>query len=266
MSDLVLWHIRFSNFNEKARWALDYKRVPHVRRALDSGMHPPVALALTRGAHRTFPLLQIDGRSIGDSTAIIAELERRFPEPPLYPADAVERRHALELEDYFDESYGHEVRRVAFWRLFADDDEGVLGMRELAGPLPDPVLRAMLPPTRASLFGYYGISEESARTAQEKLEAGFDRIESERVGGDYLVGDRFSVADLTAAALVAPVLLPPGFPWRPRAGLHPGIARLQEELGRHPAADWIRRTYERHRAPVAPSRPPGPGVEHPVGA
>jgi hypothetical protein len=26
MAEVVLWHIPFSNFNEKARWALDYKR------------------------------------------------------------------------------------------------------------------------------------------------------------------------------------------------------------------------------------------------
>ena len=30
----VLWHFRISHFNEKARWALDWKRVPHVRRAV----------------------------------------------------------------------------------------------------------------------------------------------------------------------------------------------------------------------------------------
>jgi glutathione S-transferase len=261
MPEVVLWHIRFSNFNEKARWALDHKRVPHVRRGLDSGVHPLVAAALTRGAHKTFPLLQIDGRTIGDSTAIIAELERRFPEPPLYPDDPGERRRALELEDFFDESYGHEVRRAAFWALFADDETGVLGMRELAGPLPEPVLRALLPPTRASLFRYYGISEESARGARERILAGFDRIEAERAGGDHLVGDRFSVADLTAAALIAPVFMPPGFPWRPRSGLHPGLERLRDELGRHPAADWVRRTYERHRAPAGSAAGSGSAAE-----
>jgi glutathione S-transferase len=247
MTEIVLWHIAFSNFNEKARWALDYKQVPHVRRSSDSGLHPLLALALTRGAHRTFPLLRVDGRTIGDSTAIIAELERRFPDPPLYPDDPGERRHALELEDFFDEQYGHEVRRLAFWNLLADDDAGVLTMRELAGNRPEAVLRAILPPTRTWLFRYYGISEESARVAREKIEAGFDRIEAERAGGEHLVGDRFGVADLTAAALVAPVLSPPEFPWRPRGGTHPSMARLQEELGRHPAADWVRRTYAGHR-------------------
>ena len=31
----ILYHLQVSHYNEKARWALDYKRIPHVRRAGD---------------------------------------------------------------------------------------------------------------------------------------------------------------------------------------------------------------------------------------
>ena len=41
--------------------------------------------------------------------------------------------------------------------------------------------------------------------------AALDRIESERAGGDYLVGEGFTVADLTAAALLYPLVWPPEF-------------------------------------------------------
>ena len=54
-----------------------------------------------------------DDLAIGDSTRIIEELERRHPDPPLYPHDAAERSRALELEDFFDEELGHDVRRLA---------------------------------------------------------------------------------------------------------------------------------------------------------
>jgi hypothetical protein len=30
----VLWQFRLSHYNEKARWALDYKGIPHERRSL----------------------------------------------------------------------------------------------------------------------------------------------------------------------------------------------------------------------------------------
>jgi hypothetical protein len=58
--------------------------------------------------------------AIGDSTRIIEALERRWPDPPLYPAEAELRERALELDEYFDEELGPEIRRVFLYRLFAD--------------------------------------------------------------------------------------------------------------------------------------------------
>src|SRR4051794_34238447 len=88
----VLWHLKVSHYNEKARWALDFKRIPHIRRAAIPGRHAKIARGLDSGT--TFPVLELDGEIIGDSTLIIQELESRYPEPPLYPDDAAERRRA----------------------------------------------------------------------------------------------------------------------------------------------------------------------------
>ena len=35
----VLWQFTASHYNEKARWALDWKRLPHERRAVLPGPH-----------------------------------------------------------------------------------------------------------------------------------------------------------------------------------------------------------------------------------
>src|SRR4051794_19533154 len=61
----VLWQLRFSHFNEKGRWALDYKRIRHVRRDLTPGTHASRSKRL--GGSGTTPLLQIGGQTIGDS-------------------------------------------------------------------------------------------------------------------------------------------------------------------------------------------------------
>src|ERR671917_2202038 len=108
----VLWHLEISHYNEKVRWALDYKGVAHVRRAVTPGLQ--VLRARRVRAGRTTPVLETDGRAIGDSTRIIEEIERQWPEPPLYPADPEERRRALDLEDHFDEQCGPDARRVLF--------------------------------------------------------------------------------------------------------------------------------------------------------
>src|SRR4051812_37326701 len=86
----VLWHLKVSPYNEKVRWALDYKRVRHVRRATLPGPHREIARELAGGT--TLPVLVLDGEAIGDSTRIIEALERRHPVPRLYPADPDERR------------------------------------------------------------------------------------------------------------------------------------------------------------------------------
>jgi glutathione S-transferase len=130
----VLWHIKISHYNEKVRWALEHKGVEHDRKAPMPGAHMAVALWLTRGRSYTFPVLQLDGRAIGDSTAVIAALEERYPEPPLYPPDEIERRRALDLEDWFDEELGPYIRRFAFHELRRDADEFGEVAREAAPP------------------------------------------------------------------------------------------------------------------------------------
>jgi len=57
MAPPALWHFPISHFNEKARWALDWKRIPHVRRALALS-YVPRALWTTghRGMLRSEPL------------------------------------------------------------------------------------------------------------------------------------------------------------------------------------------------------------------
>ena len=93
------WHIPVSHFSEKVRWAFDWKRVPHRRRVMPPGLHPLGGLLLTGGRMFTMPVLEMDGRRIGDSTAIIGALEERFPERSLYPSSLAERERALAYLD-----------------------------------------------------------------------------------------------------------------------------------------------------------------------
>lgn len=242
----VLWHIKLSNYNEKARWALDYKRVAHRRRDPPPGAHMLIALARTRRV-ATFPVLQIDGETIGDSTRIIAALEQRFPDPPLYPADPAERRRALELEEFFDQHLGHDVRRVAFWELMREPQFVRRSAVQITTPRQGRVLAAGLPAFLAMLRRRYAINERSAAQSLLKLRAAMRLIEDILDGRDHLVGDRFGVADLTAAALLAPLLSPPGFPYRDSVTFPPRLEEIAGQLRALPAGAWVLRTYERHR-------------------
>jgi glutathione S-transferase len=249
----VLWHLGVSHYSEKVRWALDHKRVPHRRRAVPvPGIHIPGSLWLTRGSSATFPVLEIDGRAIGDSTAIIAELEQRYPEPPLYPADPEHRQRALELEDFFDEELGPHVRLLAFHEMGKDRERfEALVMRTV----PAPVARlggGAVTYARTYTGLRFGVrSEEAAETARAKILAALDRLEAELGSGEYLVGDSFGVADLSAASLFYPLVMPDEGPVPNDEPLPAGLEEFRAPLRDRPGYRWIEETYRRHRRPAA---------------
>ncbi len=253
MSDSLptLWQINVSHFSEKARWALAWKNVEHRRRAPAPGAHMAVALWLTRGSHYTFPILSIDGRQIGDSTAIIAALEERHPDPPLYPSDPAERRRALELEDFFDEELGPHIRRVA-WYEYGNDPERFAALMEETAPAP---LARFGRPTAAYARLYTSLrfgarSAEGAELARAKVLTALDRLEAELGDGEYLVGDDFSVADLTAASLFYPLAQPEEGPISPDQPSAKGFERFREPLEERHGIKWVREMFRRHRKPV----------------
>ena len=241
----VLWHLKVSHYNEKARWALDYKGIPHVRRALDPGFHQKTARKLSGGD--TLPVLELDGRAVGDSTRIIEELERLHPDPPLYPRDLEERRRALELEDFFDEELGPYTRLLVVHHLLGDRD---LLLSTFAPDLPRArrfVARMLWPRMRGMLSADFGIDEASVEHAYEKLRAAGERFKEEIQPNGYLVGAAFSVADLTLAALAAPVTAPEEFPYAQPQRRHPLLDRARGALDESGILDWARTTYARHR-------------------
>ncbi len=245
----LLWHLKVSNYNEKVRWALDFKHVPHRRRAAIPGRHRAIATVLTGG--RTFPIMIVDGEAIGDSTRIIAALERRYPEPSLYPVDPNLRRRALELEEFFDEQLGAHVR-LLFLHHALPDAELMLGafVPDLKG-LRRLLARITFPRVRPRIVADFGIDGRSVAFAERKVEIACERFRAELQPSGYLVGDSFGVADLTLASLVAPVVAPPEFPYpQPQRG-HPLLAPLRESLARHGLSEWVREMYARHRGASA---------------
>jgi glutathione S-transferase len=242
-----LWHLPVSHYSEKVRWALDHKRVPHDRRALIGGLHIPVALVITKGRSYTLPILELDGLIIGDSTAIIAALEEHYPDPPLYPSAPADRTRALELEDWFDTHLGPDIRRFVFHALRGDQQ------------LFDELAASQIPPALSRyrrLAGAYGraftglrYQTASGRRAEQALHGvteALDRLESELGDRQYLVGESFSVADLTAASLFCPLMLPPEGPLQlepPRT-----VAELRDSLADRRGYRWVNEMFARHRA------------------
>lgn len=246
----TLWQIDISHYSEKVRWALEHKGIDHGRRSVLPGTHIPIALALTRGAQPTVPVLQLDGRSIGDSTEIIAALEAAYPEPPLYPLDAAERARAIELEEWFDENLGPHARLLPFYELIQEPE---IFAEVAAESVPGPLGKAK-PVVGAYARAYTSIrwganSDDGAAAAREAVIVAFDRLEQELEQGDgeFLVGDRLSVADITAASLFYPIVVPPEGPLDPSLPRPPALERFRQSLSNRRGYQWVEEAFRKHR-------------------
>jgi glutathione S-transferase len=247
----ILWQIDVSHYSEKARWALELKSVEHERRAPLPGMHIAVALWLTRGRAYTLPVLHLDGRAVGGSGAIIDALEQRYPEPALYPSDQRERAHALQLQDWFDREAGPFTRRLAFYEVGRDREALEEMSAQVAPRLARRLGRLTVPYSRAFTAVRYGAgSARGAEHARARVTAAFDHLEAQLGEEEYLVGGRFTVADLTAAALLFPVVLPPQAPLQATSLPEP-YERFRATLAERRGFRWVQEIFERHRHPGA---------------
>lgn len=85
MSDLILWSYDASPFTQKALRMLGIKGADW--RWVETPMMPPKDdLTMLTGGYRGTPVLQVGADVYVDSQLIAAELERRHPEPSLFPA------------------------------------------------------------------------------------------------------------------------------------------------------------------------------------
>jgi glutathione S-transferase len=222
--------------------------------------HPPRAQGATApAAHGVGPLAQAQSHVPGAKArrrlcrrldAHHRDAQAEYPEPPLYPHDDGERRRALELEEHFDAQLGPYIRRWLFHEeLFSlpsgDFIEGALGSAPRAVKT---TMRVTAPVGRGLLRLRYGINDEAAHVARDKTAAALDRIEAELQPSGYLVGDRFSVADLTAAALLFRLVRPPeAGPYLVPPPLPPAVERFRAEASGRRAFEWVREMYRRHR-------------------
>jgi glutathione S-transferase len=249
MSGPLLWHLPISHYSEKVRWAFDWKRVPHRRRVMPPGLHPLGGLLLTGGRGYTVPVLGLeDGSRIGDSTAIIGWLEEHSGERPLYPSDAGDRARALELEDWFDENVGPPMRQWGFGALLTEPEavEAFAVKQTEWAPVRVPTA-AFAPVAKAFLSVRYSVGDAVMGEARRQVLQGLDRLEAElgRGSGEFLVGDKFSVADLTAASLFYPLVLPPNAPWQPVRTA--AFEEVQSTVRDRPGFEWVQRMFKCYR-------------------
>ena len=249
MAPVLLITIPFSHYCEKARWALERAGV-----AYEEEPHPPIVhyrATFSRGAGRTVPVL-VDGATVyADSTEIVAFAQERAPAArKLLPASPELRAQALALEELFDRSLGPAVRRVAYFYLLTEPELCRRLFAERASRMDRALVRAAGGLVTRFLAQGLGINPRGAARSLERLREVFAQVNSRLSDGrTFLLGDSFGVADLTFAALSAPLLFPAGYggPTPSYEECPPSLRALVDELRGQPAGAHVLRMYSAYR-------------------
>jgi glutathione S-transferase len=238
-----------SHYCEKARWALDFFGVDYTE-----DKHPPMVhwlWSLPSGGGRTVPILRAGSEVIGESSDILHHLDREHGNGQrLYPVDDGLRAEVEQLEERFDTRLGPHTRRVVYFHLLPERKLAIETIGPGVGGVQKMVFRAGFPFFRFMMFRGMNITPTSAERSLDSTRQVFHAVDERLADGrEFLVGDSFTAADLTFAALAAPVLLPPGY-----GAALPGlddlpsdVLTLVEEFRSTTAGDFALRIYEDHR-------------------
>jgi glutathione S-transferase len=239
-----------SHYCEKARWALDLARLPYTEE-----FHLPVfhaRHAKRAGGKSSTPVLTVGSRSLNDSTDIMRYIHEHPDSAwrPYLDSPALDAQ-ALELEERFDERLGPHVRRVAYWYLLPNKALvcQVMGSSKLPA-LERCALPYVYPLAAIMLRKGLNIHEGSVARSRVYVAQVFDEVAAQLADGRaHLVSDELSSADVTFAALAAPLLLPERYYW-PMPAWDELPAAMRDEaskLREHPAGRYAMRLYETRR-------------------
>lgn len=240
---MELLEFTMSHFCEKARWILDFKRLRYRIVTLVPGPH----LWTTRrlGLRRSWvPVLRDGGHIIQGSAQIIEYVERLAPSPPLVPETAEGRALVARI----DRDVGEALRAVVYDVLIAEAPQEVLRLWAQDGPWwASAVVRAGFPLLRAGLRAQYRLNPTHVASEAQRFDTMFRDLEARLQHGPYLEGTRFGLADLTAAALLAPLCRPPDHhvAWPPQ--LPPGLRDFEARYSDSTTWRWVHQMYRLHR-------------------
>jgi glutathione S-transferase len=243
---IELYQFPFSHYCEKARWALEYKRIAYKPVNLLPGLH--VKAVRKRAPKSCLPVL-VDGKTVvQESAAIITYLDRIHPDPCLTPDDPTEAREALEWERYLDEEIGVTLRLWFYYHALPDRDLTLRVMLDGAAWYARPLFWLSYPKLRNGMNRSININDESAEQSKHRLLAALEKLDDALSERRFLIGDRFSRADLTACALLSSFCLPDDI--EASSKFPPAIRAQRDQLKGRRFLRWVRDVYDNYRKPM----------------
>jgi glutathione S-transferase len=219
--DVRLFSMPGSHAATTGQLLFDHKGIDYKRTDLLPAVSWVVLKAL--GFPRlTVPAARIDGERVQGTREIARDLERRKPQPPLFPEDAERRRAVEEAERFGDEELQQRVREIFLWSI-RKDRSGLVGYLEGGRiGMPHRVAARTAGPFIALDARSRGATDENVRRAIAGLPSMLQRID-DWIEEGVLGGDPPNAADLQIAPSVRLAMtlddLRPAIEGRPAARL-----------------------------------------------
>ncbi len=254
---MLLVTIPFSHYNERARWALQHHGFSaHERRYLPM-FHMYGVWRVTSASDRrsdrassgySTPVLVCPDRTVlADSGEIVrwADAQASTPETTLYPEPHRQQIEAFEAE--LHDTLGPDTRLLVYWFMLRNDAMFGALVRGNVAWWQRVGFWCLRPLAKAGLRRRMDLSESSYRAARQRVSNYVAQLGERLDGGRYLFGDRFTAADLTAATMFSPLLMPlPGY-GAAIPTLSDELAELSQQMRTTPLGAHALRMYADHR-------------------
>ena len=244
----ILYQFPISHYCEKVRWAMDHKGLEYKLKNLLPGLHLKTTRKMAKKS--SVPILVDTNKQglpeqIQNSHIILNYLDETYPEKSLTPKDAELLEQALAWEKYCDVEIGVHVRRYCYHYLLSEP-KVVIPLLAHGGPWWGGLfLKLSFSKVEPIMRKTMAINEEGANKAEGHIQQAIDKLYEAYQKSEFLVGNEFSRADLTAASLLAPLIMPTGYgldwPEKIPEALQVFVDKNEVKLAR------IRQLYQEHR-------------------
>ncbi len=224
---------------------MEYKNLSYQQINLVPGLHGFVVKR--KAAESSVPVLLIDNQAIQGSSKIIDYVEKIAPHPTLGFNEVSQRLEAVELEFFLDEQIGPLLRSIAYNILFKHRKELITLWSHLGPAYGTVWLRLSLPFLIPYLERSYNTTDASAQKQRDRFDSALDRLDTLYERTPFLVGDRFSRVDLTAAALLGPMVMPEQHPLPPAVPLPDEFENYRLQLIDRPVLQRVTSLYKEYR-------------------